>query len=117
MAKSKEPTEKKIIIETLTELSIHDFEGDLSEVLNLLQGLKSRNVAKYGVCIDLELDWYDSDSSPAIIVRGHRFETDKEFSERRKEYFEALQRKKDKKAKSEAEERKLYEQLKRKFGS
>lgn len=127
MAKAKEPTEKRIVAKKIVDFSPYDLEGDIDEVLQFLQKIKDENAGIYRECIKLEVDWY-RDENPSIVVTGHRLETDLEFSERRKEYFEAIQRKKDrlakeaarhkaKKAKSEAEERKLYEQLKRKFGS
>ena len=111
--------------ETLGSLGPSDFDGSVDEVILMLQGYKER--AKDHDLYDLRVsaDWGYDDVS--FDIRATRAETDDEYEARYQSEKERLSKKvarqrraaerADKKlAKTEAEQRALYEKLKKKYG-
>lgn len=103
-------------IYTRRELTLLNLEGELREVIKLLQGYVDEKYSSQNLF--LEVNSYDG-SYDSLVLENVRLETDKEFSDRRKaeqEYAAAENKKKAalRKKRSEAEF-KTYLQLKKKY--
>jgi hypothetical protein len=115
---------RKVVREVIRDLH-DDLEGSVDEVIQKLQGMKERYHAEgwSDLFIDSEYGWEDL----RTVLYGKRPESDKEYDARIKDELRkvaarqkreerAKERAKEALLKEEEEQRKLYEELKAKFG-
>jgi hypothetical protein len=118
---------RKIITDQIQIDQSGTFEGTIETVISNLARIQSEIVTQYPEAIDsdikIEVDYYGYDGGRDYEVRFSRFETDEEMQAREKQEAKIKEVKKRKALAKEAEikskeidERKLYEELKRKFG-
>lgn len=112
-------------LETLGSFDPSNLDGSLDEAITMLQGYKERAADNGWYKVHIDVDWYYDDCN--IYIKAWRPETDAEYESRwaahkahldkkaarQKKAAEAAARKL---AKTEAEQRALYEELKAKFG-
>ena len=105
-----EKQEKKIKIDSDI---LYDLAGDLNKCLKYLQDIPKIHPDFHR--FELEVDYgYDN---TGLILHGYRWETDKELASRLEKAKKERERKKAAKDSQEEKERKLYEELKKKFES
>ena len=94
--------------------SMHPYDG-FDSIIATIQRAKAAEAS--GEWDGLELDCGDYDyHSPKWVIRGYRWENDKEYAKRMKDLEKAAEIAKKAKEKEKADERKLYEKLKKKYG-
>jgi hypothetical protein len=112
-------------LETLRRWEGYEFEGPIKGLIEELQKCQKEAADKGWFGVHIELDHYYEDIT--FYIRAWRQETDKEFNKRWEDHKHHLDKKRrrqqrsaelaqKKLQKTEAEEREMYEQLKRKFG-
>ena len=107
-------SDRKVLNDYLTELSVHSIGGKVDDVIQMLANYRDKYVADgyFNISIYTE-HYYDTVS---IELRGDRYETDAEYEQRTSMEKAIIERQKQEKRKREDEERKLYERLKKKYG-
>ena len=114
--------EKKKIKTRLHTWSIYKIEGELTEVISLLQKIITDNPDYFDFAIETYSEsGYYGDSNTYISIDASRWETDKELLERiaaenDRKRLKKIQGKIDAEER-EKKERQMYESLKRKFES
>jgi predicted deacylase len=96
-------------------LSYYDFEGNFKVIIETLQKALDENPG-----VDLTVDLHDDSwSGRGAMIYARRMETDEEYQARLNEIKDALSQKRrearERKKTTEADERKLYEQLRAKY--
>lgn len=105
---------RKILNDYLVELSVFNFNGRVDDVIKMLENYRNEYTADGYFDIYISADhYYDTVS---IELRGERYETDGEYEKRMKAEKVLVQKAKDAKKQQEADERKMYERLKKKYG-
>jgi F0F1-type ATP synthase epsilon subunit len=111
---------KNKIKELIVTWDSYEISGKLTEIIQKLQTTMKSNRDHFDFEIDVESEsGYYNSCSTTVTIRAYRWETDKEFEDR-KSSLKRAQAEKLLKAKRDAEanekrERSLYESLKRKF--
>lgn len=109
----------------------YQFEGDLDEIIKKLKNTPKKlaemyplnetikDFHRYSIRVDSETEYYSNDSHDIYILEGWRWETDEEFSKRRKasiqEAKERVKRAEEEEISKAKREKTLYENLKKKF--
>lgn len=94
--------------------SMHPYDG-FDSIIATIQRAKAAEAS--GEWDGLELDCGDYDyHSSRWVIKGYRWENDKEYAKRMKDLEKAAEIAKKAKEKEKADERKLYEKLKKKYG-
>lgn len=127
MARKKQ--EKKLLKVKIPYISIdvYDFEGDLNDIIKYLKNIPNRIKEYDPDNVELEqIDKYqlvnnynNYDDGWEMEVQAFRWETDQEFNDRIAKQKETERKRKQtlalKEKEKEAEDRKLYEELKKRF--
>lgn len=93
--------------------SMHPYDG-FDAIIATIQRAKAAEAS--GEWDGLELDCGDYDyHSSRWVIKGYRWENDKEYDKRMKDLEKAKEIKKKQKVAEEQNEKKLYEKLKKKF--
>ena len=98
--------------------TMHPSDG-FDSVIATIQRAKAAEASGEWDGIELEDDYdaYDTGYiSSKWIIRGYRWENDKEYAKRMKDLEKAAELAKKAKEKEKVDERKLYEKLKKKYG-
>jgi hypothetical protein len=90
-----------------------DFTGKIEDLMKRLADIKSEHPDHKD--FEIESEWGGNDGPDIFNLIAYRLETDKEFEKRIKAKKAQREKKASEKAKAEAEERELYEDLKKKF--
>jgi hypothetical protein len=107
--------EKKLIIETLEVLGEDDFVGTID---NIIEFLKNKKLI-YKTYSELDIHYNNQWSYTTLELKGKRWETDEEFKKRVDKAIKAterrLERSKKRKEEQEIKDRKLLEELLKKY--
>ena len=125
MAKDYKDFPRDQMLETLVGFDPNELDGPVDEAIELFQQAKAKAAENGWYNVHVYADWHYEDCT--LYIRAWRMETDAEYEARYEGEKLRLARKKEqqrkaaeraaaKLAKTEAEERKLYEALKAKFG-
>lgn len=91
--------------------SMHPSDG-FDSIIATIQRAKAAEASGEWDGLEIESEDYD----PKWIIRGYRWENDKEYAKRMKDLEKAKEIKKKQKVVEEQNEKKLYEKLKKKYG-
>ena len=103
----------RIKTEVGVDFCIYDLEGPLEDNINMLQEHKTK--LEQNDWTDLYLETHHTGDSVHLSIVGYRLETPQEVKKRLAKYKKELAARKRLKEKEEESQRKLYEQLKKKF--
>jgi hypothetical protein len=98
--------------------TMHPSDG-IDSVIATIQRAKAAEASGEWDGIELEDDYdaYDTGyNSSKWLIRGYRWENDKEYAKRMKDLEKVAELAKKAKEKEKVDERKLYEKLKKKYG-
>lgn len=112
-------------LETVSSFDPNELEGPVDEAIEVFQKAKAKAAENCWYNVHVYVDWHYEDCT--VYIRAWRMETDGEYearydaeklrlAKRKERQQKAAERATAKLAKTEAEERKLYETLKAKFG-
>lgn len=114
---------RKIItkyIQDYLNVNLFDFEGNIDEVIAMLQNAKEKAEEKGYSDIKVVIEYDDRDECNKILISGKRLETFEEMEKRLKNNQDkrnkTIEKNKILKREKEKKEREEYERLKKKFG-